>query len=197
MTTLENDIHPLIRTRWSSRAMDPDKPVPLAVIDQLLEAARWAPSSRNRQPWRYLVFDERVPEARARARDCLRHANQIWAIRAPVLLLAVAKVTVDDGRANEYAKHDIGMANENLLLQAIALGLSCRPMAGFNHEKAQRSFNIPEGYEPMVIIAVGYPGAIEELPREVQEKQARPRERHSIEDVAFHGDWGFHYQTSS
>jgi nitroreductase len=110
-----------------------------------------------------------------------------------VLLLAVAKTVGDDGKVNRYAKHDVGMANQNLLLQAIALGLHCRPMAGFDRKRVRQSFHIPEGFEPLVMIAVGYPGRIEDLTEEVQKRQAQPRERRSIEDFTFYGDWGISY----
>jgi nitroreductase len=197
MSEKKKDIHAILRMLWSSRVMDPDRPVPPQIIELLLEAARWAPSSGNGQPWRYLVFDERTPEARQAPRGCLHPINQIWANRAPVLLLAVAKEVRDNGKFNPYAQHDVGLANENFLLQAIALGLHCRPMAGFDHEKAGWIFHIQQGYRPMMMIAIGYPGDREDLPREVQLKEARPRKRLPLEAFEFHGDWEPPYRPSS
>lgn len=189
MPAESNDIHELLRERRSSRVMDPDRAIPPAWIGLLLEAARWAPSAGNMQPWRYLVFDERVPEALESARACLNPGNQAWALRAPLLMLAVTREVKEDGSKNYAAQHDLGLANENLLLQAIALGLHCRPMAGFDHQKAARSFSIPEGYRPMVMIALGFPGRLEDLPDKVQAKEAVGRRRHPVESFAYHGEW--------
>ncbi len=176
--------------------MHAGRAVPPEWVDLLLEAARWAPSSRNAQPWRYLVFDGRVPEALQAARECLTPGNQVWASRSPVLILAVAQTVQENGKVNAKALHDLGMANENLLLQAIALGLHCRPMGGFDVEKARHSFCIPEGYEPVVMIAIGHPGQTEDLAPEVRERAAAPRTRRPLEKLVHLGEWGVRYPTS-
>jgi nitroreductase len=189
----QNDIHELIRGRWSSRNYDPDRPVPPEVIDRLLEAARWAPSSRNAQPWRYIVFDRRDGPALEKARACLNPGNRIWAGRAPLLLLAVAETVSAGGRINPKAFHDLGLANENLMLQAIAMGLHCRPMGGFDHECARRSFGVPPEFEPAVMIAVGYPGNAADLPDEIRARESMPRDRRRVEAIAFLGAWDTKY----
>lgn len=182
-------IHPLIQSRRSSRIYDPDRLLTWEQIHLLLEAARSAPSSSNRQPWVYLVFEPSNPEQLEKARSCLNPDNQVWANRAPLLLLAISQDIRPDGRENSKALHDLGMANQNLLLQATAMGLSCRPMAGFDAEKARKLFNVPESYTPRVMIAVGYPGDLEDLPKEVQEKEQKERTRNPVNQFAFRGSW--------
>ncbi len=183
------DVHPLIRSRRSSRVYDPERTLTWQQIVLLLEAARSAPSSSNRQPWVYLVFEPTNPEQLEKARSCLNAGNQIWANRAPLLLLAITQDIRPDGLENTKALHDLGMANQNLLLQATAMGLNSRPMAGFDAEKARRLFNIPAGYTPRLMIAVGYPGNIEDLPDEIIEKENQPRNRKTIDQFAFRGGW--------
>jgi nitroreductase len=195
VSELHIEINQLIRNRWSSRNYDPDRPVPAEMIDRLLEAARWAPSGRNRQPWRYIVFDGRNEGALAQARACLDPGNQEWANRAPVLLLAAAKTLHEGGRTNAAALHDLGLANENVLLQAISMGLHCRPMGGFDRECAKQSFGIPDEFHPMVMIAVGFPGRIDDLSEGVQSKGSALRTRREIEAFAFLGAWEVKYLT--
>ncbi|MBN2555664.1 MAG: nitroreductase family protein [Anaerolineales bacterium] len=190
---MEQDIHHLLRDRSSSRVYDEEHAVSAGYVDLLLEAARWAPSAGNGQPWRYLVFDERVPDAREIARACLNPDNAVWAKYAPILLLAVAQEIRAGGKPNPYAAHDLGLANQSLLLQAIALGLNCRPMAGFDKGRAVENFNIPQGYRPMVMIAVGFAGEMEAVDETVRQKEAQPRTRNSIEMFAFHGGWDSDY----
>lgn len=160
------------------------------MIESLLEAARWAPSSGNGQPWQYLVFDDRVPEARQLARGCLNEENQAWARAAPVLIASVSRDRRDNGRPNAKAQHDLGLATMSLLLQAIALGLNCRPMGGFDAGRLRELFHIPEDHTPTVMIAIGYPGKEEAVSEEVRAKERSPRERRPVGDIAFLGDWG-------
>ncbi len=185
----DNEIHELIQGRWSSRNYDPDRPIPAEMVNRLLEAARWAPSSRNRQPWRYIVFDRRDEQALEKARACLNPGNRIWASRAPLLLLSAAEMVGAGGEINSKAYHDLGLANENLMLQAIGMGLHCRPMGGFDHECARRAFGIPPGFEPVVMIAVGYPGNTADLPDEIRGRESAPRDRRKIETFAYLGTW--------
>ena len=184
------EIHPLLRQRRSSRLYDPRRPLSPEMVKSLLEAARWAPSGGNRQPWRYIVFDERVPEARQIARSCLSQDNQSWANLAPVLIAAISRDRRDDGRPNAVAQHDLGLANMSLMLQAIDLGLNCRPMGGFDADKLRSLFHIPDGFTPTVMIAIGYPGDLGKAPESVRAKEASPRQRRPVEELAYHGDWG-------
>lgn len=169
--------------------MDPERPIPHKVVEVLLEAARWAPSSGNGQPWRYLIFDDRSPRELEKARNLLNPGNQIWAGRAPVLILAVAREIRRGGKFNPYAQHDLGLANQNLLLQASWMGLHVRPMAGFDQAGAEETFSIPEGFRAMVMIALGYPGKLEDADQEVQVKEELPRQRKPQEQFVWLGGW--------
>ena len=176
--------------RWSPRAFD-ERPVDAALLRTLFEAARWAPSSNNEQPWRFLVASKDLEADWTRLLDCLVEGNRRWAARAPVLVLSVASMQFeDDGKPNRHAFHDTGLATENLVLQATAHGLVARQMAGFDVEKARADFNIPPGYEPVAIIAIGYPGDSAALPERLRERELQPRSRRPIEEWTFLGRWG-------
>lgn len=176
--------------RWSSRAIDPDRPVSRAQLAVLLEAARWAPSSGNVQPWRYLVFDADVPEARAQARDCLRRGN-VWAHRAPVLLLSlVDRCWPDSTDPNPSALHDVGAASLSLVLQAMAEGLVAHQMAGFDRARARECFAVPDRLDPVAFIAVGHPGRADLLDDRRRDREQAPRRRRPISATAFVARWG-------
>jgi nitroreductase len=162
----------------------------------LLEAARWAPSCFNEQPWRFLVFDESDPEAFERARACLAEGNA-WALKAPVLLISVARDNfAKNEKLNRTAQHDVGLATENLLLQAVELQLAAHAMAGFDVERARREFNIPDGYTVLAMIAVGNPyrGRLEDLGEKLRARELAPRERKPIGEIAFAGTWDASYE---
>jgi len=114
-----------------------------------------------------------------------------WAFRAPVLILSVARLLFeDDGTPNRHALHDTGMAVENLVLQATGLGLQAHQMAGYDVEKARRECQIPPGFEPVAMIAVGYPGDPAMLPDYLRERELKPRERQPINNFVFSSSWG-------
>jgi nitroreductase len=183
-------IHDLIQRRWSPRAFA-TRPVETEKLASLFEAARWAPSSFNLQPWRYIVATRDNEAAFERLLGCLRPQNILWAQHAPVLILGVAElVDSDSGRANRHAIHDLGLANENLVLQAVALGLVSHQMGGFFPDKARAAYGIPEEYEAITAIAVGYPGEADDLPDELKERELRDRERDPISDFVFANGWG-------
>jgi len=185
-------IHPLLARRWSGRAVD-GRSVEPEKLRVLLEAVRWAPSCFNEQPWRYLVFDTRDAAALESARSCLVEGNA-WARKAPVLLLSVAKENFTHSeKPNRHGQHDVGLASENLVLQATELGLVSHQMAGFDAQKARELFQIPVGYTPMAMIVLGYPGKVEDLPDELQKRETAPRTRKPIEEWAFDGRWGDPY----
>ncbi|MFY9555384.1 MAG: nitroreductase family protein [Blastocatellia bacterium] len=188
-------IHELMRRRWSPRAFESDRAVELEKIMTLLEAARWAPSCFNDQPRRFLVFDGSDPEALARARECLTPGNA-WALKAPVLMLSVSRETFEHGgKPNRWAQHDTGLATENLLLEAVNLGLAAHPMAGYDADRTRSQFGIPEGFTPIAMIAIGYPyrGKIEELDEKLQTKELASRERKAIPEIAFAAKWDVPY----
>lgn len=186
----DHPIHDLIRRRWSPRAFA-SRPVEAEKLASLFEAARWAPSSFNGQPWHYIVATQDDLARFARLLNCLRPQNIQWAQRAPVLILAVAQLSLGEDRGpNRHAFHDVGLANENLVLEAVALGLVSHQMAGFFPDKARETFNIPEGYEAVTAIAVGYPGDPEDLPEEVKARELQPRERRPLGAFVFADEWG-------
>lgn len=186
----EFPIHDLLARRWSPRAFD-ERLVEADLLRTLFEAARWAPSSSNEQPWRFIVATKDHETEWNRLFDCLAEGNQTWAIRASVMILSVANMNFeDDGKPNRHAFHDTGLATENLVLQATASGLVAHQMAGFDIEKARADLLIPSGYEPVAMIAIGYPGDAAILPERLRERELRPRSRRPIGEWTFRGQWG-------
>jgi nitroreductase len=186
----QHPIHDLIKRRWSPRAFS-DQQIEAEKLHMLLEAARWAPSSNNEQPWRFIIANKDHETEWNRLLACLVEGNRKWAYRAPVLILSVASLNFqDDSTPNRHALHDTGMAVENLVLQATALGLATHQMAGFDVEKARADLKIPSGYEPVAMIAVGYPGDLAFLPDRLRERELQPRSRQPISEWTFSGQWG-------
>lgn len=185
-------IHDLLAGRWSPRALDGNRTVEREMLVTLLEAARWAPSCYGEQPWRYMIFDRfRHAPQWQQAFELLAPGNQGWANNAPVLLISLAKkhFTHNDS-PNRWAQHDVGAASENLCLQAHAMGLIAHQMGGFDADAARERLNIPEEFQPMAMIAVGYPGPIEVLDETTAEKEHAPRTRKPLEELMFEGTWG-------
>lgn len=180
----------LIRRRWSPRAFS-DRPVSSQDLAFLLDAARWAASSSNEQPWRFIVARKTDPETYQKLLESLVEANQTWARNAPVLLLTAAKRTfTSNGSPNRFALHDAGMALANLMLQGTSMGIYTHPMAGFDPAKARANFAIPEDFEVGAAVAIGYLGdAAGLLPRH-QQSEAAPRTRKPLEALVFGGVWG-------
>jgi nitroreductase len=183
-------VHDLIAQRWSPRALDP-RPVPAEQIRSLLEAARWAASSFNEQPWSIFVARREDTEQFEKMLSCLVPGNQAWAKNAGVLMLTVAKSTFTrNDRPNRVAHHDIGLAAANLTLQATALGLRVHQMAGIEIDKIREAYGVPEGYDPVTAIAVGYPGSLEHLPEDFHADEKAARERKPQSEWVFDGAWG-------
>jgi nitroreductase len=177
----------LIRRRWSPRAFA-DKDVSADDLKKLFEAARWAASSFNEQPWRFLV-GRRGDETYKKIFGALVEFNQSWAKSAPVLVLSVAKKTFSaNGQPNRYGLHDTGAATTLLSLQATANGLHTHSMAGFDAEQARASFAIPSDYDIGAVTALGYFGDPESLPDQMQKTEVAPRQRKPLEEFVF-SDW--------
>jgi len=177
----------LIRRRWSPRAFA-DKEVSADDLKKLFEAARWAASSFNEQPWRFLV-GRRGDETYKKIFGALVEFNQSWAKSAPVLVLSVAKKTFSaSGQPNRYGLHDTGAATTLLSLQATANGLHTHSMAGFDAEQARASFAIPSDYDIGAVTALGYFGDPESLPDQMQKTEVAPRQRKPLEEFVF-SDW--------
>jgi nitroreductase len=188
--TTEFPVHDLLRLRWSPRAFS-GKPVPLDVLRSLFEAARWAPSSFNEQPWAYLVATRDDPENFATMLSVLVEFNASWAKHAPLLALAVAELAFHrNGNPNRNAFYDVGAASAQLTFEANSRGLLVHQMAGYDGDKARRVFEIPEGWEPIAAIALGYPGDPETLPQPLRDRELAPRSRKSLSEFVMTGRWG-------
>ena len=183
-------IHELLRQRWSPRAFS-DRRVEPDALRSLLEAARWAPSSYNEQPWSFIVATKEDTAEHARLLSCLVEGNIQWAQHAPVLMVSVAKLYFDeDHERNRHAFHDVGLAAANLVIQATALGLVVHQMAGILPDRVRQLYGVPEQYEPVAGIALGYPGDPQSLPEGLRKREMAPRERKPLTEFAFSGRWG-------
>ena len=183
-------IHDLLRRRWSPRAFS-DQRVEPGKLRSLWEAARWAPSSYNEQPWAFIVATKEDEAEYARLLSCLVEGNIQWAQHAPVLMVSVARLSFEeDGNPNRHAFHDVGQAVANLIVQATALGLVVHQMAGIFPDKIRELYGIPEGYEAVAGIALGYPGDPAALPERLRLRELAPRSRKPIQDFVFAGRWG-------
>lgn len=183
-------IHELLQQRWSRRAFA-DRMVEPEKLLSLLEAARWAPSSYNEQPWHFIVATKEHPTEYERLLGCLVEGNIAWARHAPVLMLSIAQLAFErSGKPNRHAFHDVGLAVENLVIQATALGLGVHQMAGFQIQKAREVFGIPDSHEPVTAIAIGYPGDPEALPDNLRTRELAPRTRKALHEFVFTGRWG-------
>jgi nitroreductase len=183
-------IHDIVSHRWSPRAFD-NRPVEPQKLRSLFEAARWASSSYNAQPWFYIIATKDNPENFNRVLQSFVEFNQGWAKDAPVIGLSVARLKFEhNGEANRHAFHDVGSASANLSLQATALGLQVHQMAGILPDKARELFKIPEGYEAVAGFALGYPGDPASLSEQMKERELAPRERKPVESFVFAGEWG-------
>ena len=184
-------IHDLIRERWSPRAFA-NKPVAKETLLSVLEAARWAASSNNGQPWAFIVATKEDAAEHQRLVDCLMPGNQGWAINAPVLMLSFARKNWEgEDRANRTAQHDVGLAAGTLTLQAEAEGLVVHQMAGIDVSKIREVYDVPEVYDPMAAIALGYQGGVDDLDSETfREREVAPRVRKPLRDFVFGGKFG-------
>jgi nitroreductase len=183
-------IHELLRERWSPRAFA-DRMVEPEKLRSLLEAARWAPSSFNEQPWSFIVATKEHAGEYERLLSCLVEGNVRWAQHAPVLMLSVARLAFErNQKPNRHAFHDVGLSVENLVIQATALGLAVHQMAGFHVDKARELFSIPDGHEPVAALVLGFPGDPAGLPEDLREREVAPRIRKPLESFVFSGQWG-------
>jgi nitroreductase len=183
-------VHELIRERWSPRAFS-DKPVPPDVLRSIFEAARWAPSSNNEQPWAYIVAIKDDKENFDKMLSVLVEFNAQWARSAPVVALAEAKLNFAKNNApNRNAQYDTGAASALLSVEATAQGLAVHQMAGFDPEKARQVFGIPPGWEPIAALAIGYPGDPASLPPPLKDRELAPRTRKSIAEFVMARQWG-------
>ena len=182
-------IHELLAERWSPYAFA-DRQVPKADLCSLFEAARWAPSSYNEQPWSYIVATKEHPQEFQKVLSCLVEGNQAWAKAAPVLALGVVNLKFSrTGKDNRAAAHDLGLAAGNLLVEATARGLHVHQMIGILPDKAREVFGIPAGWEAWTAIAIGYLGDPTSLPENLRQREGTPRQRKPLSQFVFSGQW--------
>jgi nitroreductase len=175
-------VNELIATRWSprgfsNRRVEPEK------LQALFEAARWAASCFNEQPWRFIVASKDDPEAFAKVLGVLMEKNQEWAKTAWAVGFSAAKKTFTmNGAPNRFGLHDTGAASANLSIEAVALGLRTHFMGGFDAQRARTEFHVPEEFDLGAAFAIGY----------IDETTAAPasRSRKGLEEILFAGDWG-------
>ena len=179
-------VHKLITDRWSPRAFD-KRTVGYDKIHLLFEAAKWAPSARNAQPWRFIFATNEMPDYKVFI-DLMSEANQSWATTAPLLVMPLAQViSTYKNRPNRLAFYETGMAVGNLLTQATAMGLMVHQLSGYDEERAKEILVIPTRYEPMSILAIGYKGEPAKLPSDVAAWEKRERTRLEISKFLVQG----------
>ncbi len=185
-------IHDIIQTRWSPRAFAADKAVSHEDLLALLEAARWAASCFNDQPWRFVVCDKNTNATSwQNAYASIVERNQLWAKNAPVLILAVAMANFNhNDKPNRWAMYDTGAACANLSLQATALGLIVHQMGGFDAEKTRELFHLPHDCTPMAMLAVGYQADVDVLHEDFKAIELDQRSRATLDERFYAGQWG-------
>ena len=186
----EHPVHELIQKRWSPRAFS-EKLVSPETLRSLFEAARWAPSSSNEQPWVFIVGTKDDSETNAKIVSTLVEFNQAWAVHAPVLVIAVSETEFARNKSpNRNAFYDTGAAVAHLTMEATSRGLFVHQMAGFDPHKAMEHFHTPDGWEPIAAFAIGYPGDPNSLPEKLRERELAPRVRKPISEFVMSKKWG-------
>jgi len=183
-------VHELIASRWSPYSFA-NRSVSDEDLRSIFEAARWASSSYNEQPWSFLVAKKEEADEFGRLLSCLVEANQKWAKSASVLALGISRLnSARNNEPNRAAIHDLGLAAANLVLEATARGLAVHQMIGIFPNKVRELYSVPEGYEPMTAIAIGYAGDPINLPEGLRARDAARRPRKPLKEFVFGGKWG-------
>ena len=180
----EQNINELFLNRWSPRAMSGEE-IDEATLFSLFEAAKWAPSSNNNQPWRF-IYSRRNTKNWTTFFNLLAEGNQGWAKNAAVLIVVISKTTFDNGNNARTHSFDAGAAWENFALQGLLMGLVVHGMQGFDYDKAKEVLQIPNGYQVEAMIAVGKKGKKEDLPQYLQEREF-PSARKNLAEIAMEG----------
>ncbi|ROO26661.1 nitroreductase [Salinisphaera orenii MK-B5] len=186
----DHPIHNTLAVRWSPYVFSA-KPVAITDLRSLFEAARWAPSSYNEQPWRYIVGLKGEGETHRRILDCLAEGNQPWARNAPVLALGVVMRNFSaNGKPNKAAPHDLGLATGNLVTEATTRRLYVHQMIGLDPEAAREAFSIPEDAEAFTAIAIGYREAAQAGDSALHAREDKQRTRRPLGEFVFTGNFG-------
>ena len=183
-------LHEIIKNRKSTVLFDSERELKIDLLEELFETARWAPSSMNLQPWRF-IYAQKTDDGYKNILACLASNNQEWAKNAPVLIVTVAQVISDyKDRNNTYAWHDTAMAYASLVLHATSMGLSLHPMGGYDREKLIKATAIPERYEPVIVAALGYKADHNKFPSHLINRENSPRNRKPLTDILFRDRFG-------
>ena len=185
----EHPVHTLVQNRWSPRAFS-EKPIPNETLRSLFEAARWAPSSNNEQPWAFIVAAKDQTEDFARILSTLVEFNQSWARHAALIGIAVSKMEfARNQHPNRNAFYDTGAAMAYLTMEATARELFVHQMAGFDPHRATEVLNIPKGWEPIAAFVIGHAGDSNSLPEPLRERELAPRSRKPLSEIVMSGQW--------
>lgn len=180
----------LIKNRKSPVAFS-DQEVTKDQLEQLFEAARWAASCFNEQPWRFVVANKDQKDHYKKVLNGINPHNQTWAQNAPILMLTFAKKTFDkNGKPNMHSWHDVGLAMGNMSAQATSMGLYLHQMAGIVRENIQKDFDIPDDYEIVSGVALGYKLDLEDVPEELKAREEKERNRKPLNELVFGQNWG-------
>jgi nitroreductase len=173
----------LLHKRYSGYKFDPTRPLSHDQLKEIVEAGQLAPSSYNQQPWVFIVCDRTTnPEAYNKALSCLVEFNQNWAKNAPVLVIGIAATkSSHNAEVNAWAQYDTGAAAFAMMLQATSMGMMAHQMGGFDAQKIKQLFALPDSYEPMSVMAIGYPS---------KEETSKERKRKPLGENFFMGSWG-------
>lgn len=186
----DHTIQNILATRWSPYCFD-DTVVSSQDLSSLFEAARWAPSSYNEQPWRFIVGQRGRGTTHARILKCLAEPNQRWAQRAPVLALGVVVNEFEkNGKPNRAAHHDLGLAVGNLLMEATARGLHVHQMIGVDSEAAAKEFGVPVSAEVLTALAIGRADRSATRDAELAPRDDSPRSRRPLNEFVYGERYG-------
>lgn len=192
MTKNASNQYPLnefARKRWSPRAFS-QEPIAIEKLQSLFEAARWSASAMNEQPWRF-ILGIKPDESWNKILETLVEGNSIWAKEVPVLILSIGKTIYShDDSENTVFSYDVGQSVANMAIEAMNQGLYVHQMAGFSPVKAIENFIIPDGYQPITVVAAGYIGDAESLPENLKIRELAKRERKDFSHFVFSSRFG-------
>jgi nitroreductase len=186
----DHPIHELLAQRWSPYAFA-DQSVTDQELRSLFEAARWTASSYNEQPWRYIVAKKQDADEFERLHSCLLEGNQAWAKAAPVLAVGCVSLRFEmNDKPNSAAVHDLGAASASLTFEATNRGMAVHQMIGIDPDKVRETFGLPEAYQPVTGLAIGFAAPADTLPERLRERDLAPRTRKPLNEFVFSGQWG-------
>ena len=186
----DHPIHELLTKRWSPYAFA-DRHVTDEDLRSIFEAARWAASSYNEQPWRYIVAKKADAAEFERLLSCLVEGNQAWAKAAPVLVIGCTHLNfARNSKPNAAAIHDLGLASASLSMEATARGLFVHQMIGIVPDKVSVLYRVPQGVQPLTGLAIGYAADPDTLPEKYRERDLAPRMRNHLSEFVFGSEWG-------